>query len=310
MTTRHRRNARLNDAHKLAQGHGSIPTAGLRRAIEHANSRVDPRVTEKMRSSMAIATALRPSRRRKNAAPRATLSEETLHTIATRIARRSVRAPKFVAPDSGILDASYSLRLTPGYTYGDIAINQFRYHEPATSVVVQRHSGRMGFSYLADNTAEFGKRRHVSVMLGTFVIPLFEGTLTAHVEPTLSFSWWAIAHGAAAWSLAGLSLSIVAYSFSGTHAGSDAVESLSLWERLPMEDDLVNNVTFDFGSRTVPLTTTRTVDPGHFYLVSLTCDGAAGSNVYPPFSSISGGTLDLALPFIDLSVRYLPLATL
>jgi hypothetical protein len=286
-------------------GHKISPTA-MRRALATVNDgRLEVIAKEKIRLHRAgdkPFSKLRPSLGNKN--PAVATASERLQKVSKALAKRRVKAPPRAGLQGGLLSAAISLRITPGYDFGDVSSVP---HDAFNSSFVHRSYGRMGFRMFAENQDQSAFAR---VSLGAFFIPMFgPAHLRADVNPSISFAQWVVSTGMTAVTLALLSFRVDAFKPNGQLDAN--VHSIGTGNTLWFQQ-LGIGAELDLDTISNPMRATIDVDTNHFYLIRLACLGQAFSQGTdkPGFTASSGGILDLLLPSIDLDVRLIPIVSL
>jgi hypothetical protein len=277
-----------------------IPSAVMHRAIADAKVRQDGLIGEQIKLYRETEKYRSELRKRTNKEPALIHSVAGLRGVVDKIAKRQIVAPSAARPRPGILAGSYSLRLTPGYDYGEVVTTGFGPNDPRNSGFVNRQTGELGLKILADKALNVGNP-HVRMQLGAFFIPMFgPARLQASIAPALSFAWWTVSTGPEAMTWGSISFLFLGYRFDGTFETVSSLDYQQIWYKV------TNDLEFDLGSNSTPMSTTGEIDTDHFYLIRVNVNGLASCSGLPPQSSVAGGILNMTLPYIDLDLKLVP----
>jgi hypothetical protein len=289
-------------ARELARGGRTIPPAVMRSAKENTKTRVAGVSKETLRlcrEAAAFRRKLQKPLDRKD--PQVAHAVAGLRGIGDRLAKRKVLAPAAARLTPGIIAGSYSLRLTPGYDYGDVNVVA---PDSRNSAFVQRSIGALGFEIYTDNPNVLP---FANATIGSFFFPMFgPARMRASINPTLAYAWWTVATGSDALTLAVMSMNVYSILPDGTYVpnvNETGGGIKSIWYNQDQQGLL------EFGVQSVsdnPMTAGVDVDTDHFYLITLECLGEAFSLTTDGFTSVAGGILNMMLPYIDIDVQLIP----
>lgn len=294
----------------LAHGGKAVPANSIRRYLAGTQDRVEGLIKEKSKLYQEAARYRRKLRRPSAAGgkdPEVARAVEGLRKFTNRLQKRKVIAPAVAKLAPGILAGSYAVRLTPPYDFANVFISAGAPKAAGNSAFARRHAGEMGWSISA---ATKENQNPVAITeIGAFFIPMFgPALLRASVNPAVSFAWWINSLGFVAETHASMSFGITAFRKDGTEDFGipRTGGSIGLWSE--RDGDVLK---FDFGSNSDnPMSASIEVDTNHFYLVSVRCLGVAFAKGWEGrFASQAGGILSIAVPFIDLDLRLIPVVS-
>jgi hypothetical protein len=236
-----------------------------------------------------------------------------LRSFSERLAKRKVVAPAVPRVPSGIVLGQYVENFAPPYQNKPLTKSGILEGNPSMSDAANAITGQMNLSVVSDydNPSDAWASAELCV---TFDPPFGPGTVSASANPSILFSWWINAisdfhHDAL--SEACLSFGIMTYSLAtGSFVGQN-INTYELWSEMQ-----TNQLDFNFGSQTVPVSAEMDVDAEDVCYVFLNClchvvalgwppqPTGPGIEVYP--RSLAGAKVALTLPSITLDLEWHP----
>jgi hypothetical protein len=233
-----------------------------------------------------------------------------LRSFSERLAKRKVVSPAMPRVTSGIVYGRYVVNIAPP-NYNPLEISGIPEGNPTVSDTADANTGQMNLSVVSDyeNASEAWAWAELYI---TYNPPFGPGTLRASANPSMLFSWWvnALQDFPDALSEACLSFGIVTYSrLAGSFVGQNT-NTYELWSE--MQTDQLD---FDFGSRTMPVSAEMNIGEEDMCYVFLNCLCHVVALGWPPNPpgqyigprSLAGARLALTLPSITLDLEWHPI---
>ncbi|HTE39790.1 MAG TPA: hypothetical protein VK629_03120 [Steroidobacteraceae bacterium] len=297
---KNKRTPAADTALDLAHGGRRISPAAMKRALGSISTR--SRITSPDKLKLSLEAEEHRQKLRAPLGRDAAKAFAGMDRIANGIAKRKLKAPAVKIPAGGLLGGSYSLRLTPGYDFGDLKAFP---NNGRNKAFVRRSTGNMGCTVVSESKDDWAT---AVITLGAFFIPLFgPARVRASINPSLVFASWVNSTGAHATTLAQMRFTVSAHKPDGSldlnvHP-TGALKSLWFMDvGIGLDFDIVN-------SPDNPMQASVDVDTNHFYLYRLECLAEALSFAQKgnkDFKSNCGGILDVQLPFISLDLQTIP----
>ncbi len=295
-------------------GGSSFPASLLRRRVAQVERSLNARFKEKGALRQDAGEYLRTLQQAisSGASANEEVSRATagLRGFSERLAKRKVVSRAAPRVRSGIEFGQYVVNFAPPQ-YNPLTSSGILDGNPTASETADGDTGQMNLSVVSDyeNPSEAWAWAELYI---TFDPPFAPGTLSAAANPSILFSWWVNAiqdfhHDAL--SEAYLSFGIVTNSRSTGSLVGQNINTYELWSE--MQTDQLD---FDFGSRTMPVSAEMNIGESDECYVFLNCMchvvalgwplRHTGLGVYS--RSLAGAKVALTLPSITLDLQWRP----